>query len=690
MKRGKGSHARDIAHYNASIIEHLPVAVALLDAQDLRLLQANPLFQALLDPAWQGGRALGHPLTAWFPRAVEGGVLEICRTVARTGQPYRDPASVFLGFTRGVISWNWVLEPLRDAEGHVISLLFMANDITEQVLIRQQAALAQAHQWDEADNKRLAVVEAVARSVHTSLDVSSVARAAIEAMRATFATCYVFLHRADPVLRALHLVQIAPVPTDAHTLHTVQTVMYDSAFHVARSYKEREPIIIEDLQSTSTYSMERTHLFVMSGARSSICVPLWFGETFEGALTALFPVPIAAGGPEVQALLGCRSYLAVALAQERLYQQVEQERLRLQAVLDQVPEGMLIIEAATSKIGYANAAAADLLGIPLQQFVGTPLSITPQEFQVPRVHGPPTFPWQFAVVRALSGETVTRLDTLVVRPDGSQVPALTSSAPLRNEYGTVTGAVLVFQDVTTQKRLEQHMQEFLGMVSHELRTPMMAIVGYADLLYLIMSQGEGLDADQALRALEGITRQSEHLTRLIEDLFDLTRIEHNQFALQRAPHDLRALVTQVIESQATTVHQHQIQLVLEGIALTDPVVGHVDAERLVQVFNNLLNNAIKYSPQGGTIKVGVRVQAEQPNQVLIWIKDQGVGITASDLPHIFDRYYRASTVDSAIRGLGIGLYLVREVINRHGGRVWAESAPGQGSTFYVELPRARK
>ena len=116
MKRGKGSHARDIAPYNASIIEHLPAAVALLDAQDLRLLQANPLFDVLLDPAWQGGRALGHPLTAWFPGAVEGGVLEICRTVARTGQPYRGPPSVFPGFAHDVTSWNWVLEPLRDAE----------------------------------------------------------------------------------------------------------------------------------------------------------------------------------------------------------------------------------------------------------------------------------------------------------------------------------------------------------------------------------------------------------------------------------------------------------------------------------------------------------------------------------------------------------------------------------------------
>src|SRR5207244_13537570 len=118
--------------------------------------------------------------------------------------------------------------------------------------------------------------------------------------------------------------------------------------------------------------------------------------------------------------------------------------------------------------------ASHLLCAPVDQCVGGPLSITPQEFPVPGVHGHQAFPWQFAVVHALSGETVTRLDTLVVRPDGSQAPALSSSAPLRNEYGSVTGAVLVFQDVTAQKRLEQHKQEFLAMLSNEVRTPVLA------------------------------------------------------------------------------------------------------------------------------------------------------------------------------------------------------------------------
>src|SRR6266571_3398323 len=690
MKHGEGSHERPIAQYNSAIIEHLPVAVALLDVQDLRLLQANPLFHSLLDPAWQDERALGHPLTDWLPGAMESGLLEICRTVAQTGQPYRGPASVIPGFARGVTPWDWAIEPVYDAQGHMNSLLFIASPINGQPPIHQQAEQAQAHQQGEPDSRHLAVVEAVARSIHTSLDVSSIARAAIEAIQANFVTCSVSLHRADPVLRMLHLVEIAPVPAGHLARHPVQAVASGSAIPAAHAYKAPELINVEDLQAAFAHHMENNHLLIMSGARGSICIPLWFGDTFEGALTVLFPVPIAAQGPEVQALLGCRPHLAVALAQGRLYRQVEQERLHLQAVLDQVPEGMLIAEAATSKISYANAAAVDLLGIPLQQLLGTPLSITPQEFRVPHEHGQPAFPWQFAVVRALSGETVTGLNAQVVRPDGSRVSTLASSAPLRNASGVVTSAVLVFQDVTDQKRLEQHKQEFLAIASHELRTPVMAILGYADLLRLITSQGKALDAAQTARVLNGIIRQSERLARLVEDLLDLTRIEQAQFTLQQAPHDLHALLSQVIDGQAAISHQHQLHLVLEGIAPADTVVGDVDAERLAQVFNNLLGNAIKYSPQGGTIEVGMRTQVERPNQVLIWVKDQGVGIAASDLPHIFDRYYRASATSTTSRGLGLGLYLVREVINRHGGHVWAESTPGQGSTFYIELPLARK
>jgi signal transduction histidine kinase len=121
---------------------------------------------------------------------------------------------------------------------------------------------------------------------------------------------------------------------------------------------------------------------------------------------------------------------------------------------------------------------------------------------------------------------------------------------------------------------------------------------------------------------------------------------------------------------------------------TDIVPAYLDEQRMVQVFNNLIGNAIKYSARGSTIEIGLKHVVERPQEVLIWVKDEGIGIAAEDIPHIFKRFHRARNVDRSHSGFGIGLYLVKEVVTQHRGRVWVDSCEGEGSTFYVTLPLA--
>ena len=364
---------------------------------------------------------------------------------------------------------------------------------------------------------------------------------------------------------------------------------------------------------------------------------------------------------------------------------IEDERIHLHAILDQLPEGVLITEVATGSISYANVAAATILGIPLTRLVGTPLhQHTQSQHKETSFNDQHLQPWQFAVIRALYREVVTSQETLVTRPDGSTIVVLTSSAPLWMEDGVMTEAVVVFQDITAHKSLEQQKSEFLWMANHELRTPITVIQGFAEILQL---KAEEYHLDEfTLYALTQINEHSQLLTLLVEEMLDLSRIEQARFVLNLASHDLMRILTRVIEGQSVTTNKHSIQLIVQGLQATDTLIGSFDEARIGQVLNNLISNAIKYSPSGGEIEVGLRFVAERPHEVLIWVKDSGIGIAANEIPSIFKRFYRANNLDRSLSGLGIGLYLVREVVMHHGGHVWVESVEGSGSTFYVLLP----
>ena len=373
----------------------------------------------------------------------------------------------------------------------------------------------------------------------------------------------------------------------------------------------------------------------------------------------------------------------------------------LRAMLDHFPEGVLIADVTTGSTIYANEVASRLLGIsqpllmrmPLHQHIWSHSNdakeATDLPFFVASTSGKTTkVPWLFPVVHALCGETIKAQETFITRPDGSTLNVLTSSIPLRTEQGFVVGVVVIFQDISSQKNLDQQRQDFFYTASHELRTPITAIQGLAELLQLSISKGQMLDSSRVERILGRLSEQSQQLAHLVGELLDVSLIEQGQFTLDRVRCDLLPLVVRGVE-YFTTVSislRHSIHLSLEGPVATGTLTGRFDKERIVQVLHNLINNAIKYSPSGGHVEVTLRHMPDTPHEVSLLIQDEGLGIAAQDLPHIFERFYRGATVDKAISGLGIGLYLANEIVVRHGGRVRAESVEGHGATFHVVLP----
>ncbi len=220
--------------------------------------------------------------------------------------------------------------------------------------------------------------------------------------------------------------------------------------------------------------------------------------------------------------------------------------------------------------------------------------------------------------------------------------------------------------------------EFLAITAHELMTPITSLRGFAELLVRAAERGEELGSSRYQRAVRTIHRQARNLSRLVAQLLETSRLDRVGLELDRQRVDLTALVRRVVEQAQAQTERHRLTL-----AAPDGVEAEIDSFRFEQVLTNLLDNAIKYSPDGGSIDVALTQPT--PECVRLTVTDPGIGIPVDQQEHVFERYHRAHA-DSHRSGLGLGLYLSREIVERHGGRLWVTSAEGAGSRFVVELP----
>ena len=708
--------------YSQIMLEHMDAAVALFDAQDFRLLSANKMFLTFLKSVTnltyseKDSPEIGDMPEAWFTEMWGKQVLIMMRSVVETGTAFQRERRANTTAERGVTYWNWIMEPIYDDNRQIIQLLFTATEVTDQVLVEQQAeqveaSLLQKHRSLEAERQRLSIIETVARSIRASLDIETIGRAAIEAIITNLHPKVAQIHTAHNTQKALQLLYSEVAAGEMLDLDKklFQHIPYNSPLIVAQAYKHRHPIVIENAQLAANIGqLEQDHLLVHSGALGFICIPLWFKDHFEGALSAMFPRPILQDSPEIQVFVSCSTHIAAALAQARLHSEARHEHDRLQAILDQLPEAILIFDAQNASVSYANAASERIIGVSTIQQMSFPVAKISEQYHITELNGQPISPEHYPISLALRGEIITTRELLMNRPDGRKIAIMTSAAPIRTESGKIIGAITAFQDISERKAVEQHKNEFFSIASHELRTPITSIQGFSEILQMMASR-HILNAFRVQQAIIGILKQSQYLTRLVEDMLDVSRIEEARLPLYPATHDLLAILTDVIASQAATTRRHQLHLILARLQPSDVVIGHFDEDRMVQVLNNLISNAIKYSPDGGEIEIGLRLvdcsdtlSGEHPNHnqqaltvaqaqkytcaAMIWVKDHGIGIAVQELALIFERFHRAYNQHTSIHGLGIGLYLVKELVTAHNGHIWVESTEGQGSTFYMQLP----
>ena len=378
----------------------------------------------------------------------------------------------------------------------------------------------------------------------------------------------------------------------------------------------------------------------------------------------------------------------------RLERLVAAERDRLQQVVDVLPGGVLIADAE-GRVALANRVARDVFGPDL---VGQPLPAEDQEreaherYEARYGDGPLVLSGELPLRRSLGGEVV-RGARIAIRHAGTggDTPFLFNSAPLYDAKSALAGAVAVFQDISDIQSMERAREEFLSSASHDLKTPLTSIRGQAQLARRRLARlasadgADGADVTPIDGSLARIDVSTGRMLALINELVDLTRARlGTSLELDRQPTDLVALVG---AAAAQYEGPDARRIVVES---AEPALwATVDAARLGRVVDNVLSNALKFSPGGGEVRVRLSREPSagaDGSVAAIAVTDRGVGVPAADLPHIFERFQRAGNVAGRIEGTGVGLASARHIVEQHGGSIAVESVEGAGSTFTVRLP----
>jgi PAS domain S-box-containing protein len=366
---------------------------------------------------------------------------------------------------------------------------------------------------------------------------------------------------------------------------------------------------------------------------------------------------------------------------ERALEEARADAHRTDALLASIvasSDDAIVSKTLEGRITSWNDGARRLFGYERDEVIGKPiLIIVPDEYQDE----------EREILRRLArGERIDHFETVRMRKDGVRVDVSLTISPIRDRSGRIVGASKVARDISERKRIEEQLRvadrrkdEFLAMLGHELRNPLAPIRTVSDVLQRTL-----VDNPRALELCAILQRQVEQMTRLLDDLLDVTRITRGTIRFEKRRVELSAVIQRAVEAAGPLITRRKQRLRVGIPRVPMCVVG--DFARLVQLVTNLLNNAAKYTPTGGRIALRV---VRRGAEVDIRIQDNGAGIAREMLPRVFDLFVQSETATGMHEGLGIGLTLVRAVAEHHGGRVIARSAgSGCGSRFDVTLPLA--
>ena len=418
----------------------------------------------------------------------------------------------------------------------------------------------------------------------------------------------------------------------------------------------RAPLALVDAERAGVPSEDDAVL--ASGRRAFLGVPLYATEgDLRGALAVYARDPREWRDEETEALVALAGNAAAVLANAELYQRVAIEKERLDAILGNVADGIVAVDPA-GRIVLWNRAAERVTGVPESEALGRQLMrVLGRDLATPEGSG----------------------DRLVPLPRaGEQVWLSVSEAAMHDPTGASAGRIFAFRDVSAERIVEQMKTTFVSTVSQELRRPLTSIYGFSETLL----RRDVMFSDEERRTFLGyIAAEAARLTTIVDQLLSVARLDAGDLEVELAPTDVRSVVTEAVETfeAGSGLNGHRFVLDLPE----EPLDASVDRDKLRQILDALVDNAVKYSPAGATVTLAAR---RRTDAVELRVTDEGIGIAPDEHERIFRKFYRSADATS---GSGLGLFIVQGLVRAMGGRIWVDSDAGQGASFVFELPVAR-
>ncbi|MDP8911797.1 MAG: GAF domain-containing protein [Actinomycetota bacterium] len=420
----------------------------------------------------------------------------------------------------------------------------------------------------------------------------------------------------------------------------------------------RTPVALADVRADTRLAHADA---ILARHAAYLGVPLLGSEaSLQGVLSVYAVEPRNWRDEEVEALQALAATASAALASAELYQRVALEKERSFAILTNVADGIVAVDRDGHVVLW-NAAAEQITGVPADEALGR----RPEQ----------------VLERGLeSGDEAAPGDRVVsIRRGDEEVWLSLTEAVMRDPAGLVSGRIFAFRDISADRLVEQMKSDFVSTVSHELRTPLTSIYGFAETL---LRQDVLFGEEERAVFLGYIASESARLTEIVDDLLNVARLDTDDLQVQVGPTDIGAVVADVVAgARQAPLNGHRFVVELPD----EPLAAAADSEKVRQIVSKLVDNAVKYSPSGGTVTVAARRKSDR---VEVRVDDEGIGIPYGEQERIFRKFYRAESVvgSRGFGGIGLGLFIARELVAKMGGRISVTSSEGRGSSFAFELP----
>jgi two-component system, OmpR family, phosphate regulon sensor histidine kinase PhoR len=568
-----------------------------------------------------------------------------------------------------------VLEVGDDRSGRA----FSDEDVALLTLLGQHiaGAIANARLYERAQTRlhQLTVLQDTSRAIIAQLDYDQVLRTVLSNASSLLGARMGAVFVPDERREAL-AIRVAVGLSDHYT-RTIRVARGEGC--VGRVVAAAKPMAVSDIETDPAMRGLREGP-VAPEFRSILAVPLIHQGQVLGALCVYGSEPRHWSPLDAELLLVFASQAANAMQNVVLFDRLRAEKATLATTIQSMSDGLIATDA-NGAIILANPVAERMFNVPFSAHMGQNLeaALAASPYSVRRRSGDLAPGWAQVVLRdgaALRGELDVR---------GTTRAALEFSFLAVIGAGhTITGGLAVFHDITELRRLNDLKTDFISMVSHELRTPLTSIKGFVK---LVLVEDLGPLTPQQRECLTIADSEADRLTQLIDDLLDTSRIDAGKMTFTWEELDLRELVEQVLHTMRPQIADQQLTVEASLPAQAPAVRG--DRQRLIQILTNLVGNALKFTPPGGRVAI---TGAVAPGHLVVSVADTGVGIPPDALEHVFERFYQVDRGEQAdapySSGAGLGLAITRQLVELHGGRIWAQSAPGAGATFTFTLPIA--